>query len=106
MDLTRRNGLTRRRLLQRIAMGLSCTPALIHAPRALAADPLPLLETDPEAIKVQYVEEAGRAPQAQSGANCANCSVYTARGDSAGTCGTINNRLVKAAGWCNAWSGL
>jgi hypothetical protein len=90
---------SRRILLQRVALGLSVTSL------ASAADAL-LPEQDPEAKKVHYVEDAGRAKEAQPGSNCSNCSIYTAMGDTQGGCTLFKGKLVKAAGWCNAWSGL
>jgi hypothetical protein len=96
---------SRRAILQQVALGLSVLSLAALKSRARAADRL-LSEQDPEAIKVQYVEDASRAKEAQSGANCSNCSVYTPMGDTQGSCGLFKNRLVKAAGWCNAWSGL
>jgi hypothetical protein len=89
----------RRVLLQRVALGLSVTAL------ASAADPL-LSEQDPEAKKVHYVEDAGRAKEAQAGSNCSNCSIYSAMGDTQGSCTLFKGKRVKAAGWCNAWSGL
>jgi hypothetical protein len=98
--------LSRRAILQQVAVGLSAISLGAFKSSAQAADPL-LSEQDPEAKKVQYVEDASRVKQAQSsGQTCANCSVYTAQGDTQGTCGLFKGKLVKAAGWCNAWSGL
>ncbi|HWW20889.1 MAG TPA: high-potential iron-sulfur protein [Steroidobacteraceae bacterium] len=93
-------------MLQRIAVGLSVGSLTAFRSTAHAADPL-LNEQDPEARKVQYVEDASRAKEAQaSGQKCSNCSVYTAMGDTQGSCGLFKGKLVKAAGWCNEWSGL
>jgi hypothetical protein len=92
----------RRVLLQRVALGLAAAPL---TSLARAADPL-LSEQDPEAKKVHYVEDAGRAKEAQSGSNCSNCSIYAAMGDTQGSCTLFKGKRVKAAGWCNAWSGL
>lgn len=92
---------SRRRLLTRVALGLSMSPL------ALAADPPLLSEQDPKAKEVHYVEDANRAKDAQAGANCANCSIYSATaGASAGQCTLFPGKLVKAAGWCSSWSGL
>jgi hypothetical protein len=96
---------SRRAILRKVALGLSVVSLAALRSKARAADPL-LSEQDPEAIKVEYVEDASRAKDAQSGANCSNCSVYTPMGDTQGSCGLFKSRLVKAAGWCNAWSGL
>jgi hypothetical protein len=97
---------SRRAILQQVAVGLSIVSGGALTSAARAAD-TPLSEQDPDAKKVQYVENASRVKEAQSsGQTCANCSVYTAQGDTQGTCGLFKGKLVKAAGWCNAWSGL
>jgi high potential iron-sulfur protein len=92
---------SRRELLQRLALGLSL------APLARSAE-MPLLrELAPEAKAVQYVEDASRATAVQSGADCSSCSLYSAASGAAqGTCTLFPGKLVKAAGWCNKWSGL
>lgn len=98
----------RRALLKQAALGLSLAPlALADAPQALGAQ-LPLLsEQDPAAKAVHYVEDASRAKGAASGADCSNCSIYSAAGGaSQGTCTLFPGKLVKAAGWCSSWSGL
>ena len=98
----------RRALLRRIALGVSLTPALLaKSPTAHAAAAPPWLsETEPAAKAVHYVEDVSRAKEASPGAQCSNCSIYTALSDSAGTCTLFKNKSVKAAGWCSAWSGL
>jgi hypothetical protein len=97
---------SRRAMLRQIAVGLSVVSVGVLQSRARAADPL-LREQDPDAKKVQYTEDASRVKEAQSsGQNCSNCSVYTAMGDTQGSCGLFKGKQVKAAGWCNAWSGL
>jgi High potential iron-sulfur protein len=104
--MSRPSRLSRRAILHRVAAGLSVMSLSALKSRAQAANTL-LSEQDPDAKKVQYVEDASRVKEAQSGGqNCANCSVYTAEGATQGTCGLFKGKLVKAAGWCNAWSGL
>jgi hypothetical protein len=98
----------RRALLKQAALGLSLGPlALAAAPTAPAAE-LPLIsEQDPAAKAVHYVEDASRAKGAASGADCSSCSIYSAAGGaSKGTCTLFPGKLVKAAGWCSAWSSL
>jgi hypothetical protein len=97
----------RRVLLRRMALGLSLTPLMLTKSSITRAAPLPLLsEQDPAAKAVHYVEDASRAKDAPSGARCSNCSIYSATGETAGTCTLFKNKWVKAAGWCTAWSGL
>jgi hypothetical protein len=98
----------RRALLKQAALGLSLAPlALAETPATAPAD-LPLLsEQEPAAKAVHYVEDASRAQGAASGAECSNCSIYSApAGASKGTCTLFADKSVKAGGWCNNWSGL
>jgi hypothetical protein len=97
----------RRVLLGRTGAALALAPLLALTRGARGAD-LPLVsEQDPAAKAVQYVEDASRAKGATSGATCASCSLYSAQGDApAGACTLFPGKLVKAAGWCNAWSSL
>lgn len=100
--------LQRRTLLRRLALGLSLAPgAAMLAQQARSAD-LPLLsESDPAAKAVQYVADASRAKGAVSGAQCLNCSIYSAAdGATTGKCTIFPGKLVEAAGWCKSWSGL
>jgi hypothetical protein len=101
----------RRSLLQRLALGLSLAPLATRSPAA-APDPAggpPALvsESDPAAKMVQYVEDARRASGASAGATCESCSLYSgASGADRGHCTLFPGKLVRAAGWCNAWSSL
>jgi predicted house-cleaning NTP pyrophosphatase (Maf/HAM1 superfamily) len=99
----------RRALLQRAALGLSLAPWALDAAPAAPTASLPLIsEQDPAAKAVQYVEDASRSKAAAaSGANCSNCSLYSAASGAAqGSCTLFPGKLVKAAGWCSSWSGL
>lgn len=106
--MSRPLALARRQLLERLAIGLSLVPAaggaLRYAP-AFAAD-TPLLAIDaPEAKAVKYVEDAGTAPGATPGSNCASCGLYQGEGGSAwGPCQLFPGKNVKASGWCSAWT--
>jgi hypothetical protein len=94
----------RRTLLKNLTLGLSLAPIAAAASGA----ELPILaETDPAAKAVQYVEDASNAKDAQPGANCSNCSIYSgSNGAQQGSCTLFPGKLVKAAGWCNAWSNM
>ena len=94
-----------RRALLRQALGLALTPLALARPAHSAAPPL-LSEQDPAAKALHYVEDASRAKDAQPGADCSNCAIYTAAGDAQGSCALFPGKLVKAAGWCSSWSGL
>jgi hypothetical protein len=94
----------RRTLLKNLSIGLSLAP--LAATANSAAVPL-LSDTDPAAKAVHYVEDASNAKEAQPGANCSNCSIYSGSGGAAqGPCTLFPGKLVKAAGWCNAWSNM
>jgi len=97
---------TRRAMLQRIALGLSLAPLALRTTARAANSPPLLSEQDPAAKAVHYVEDASRAKDASAGADCSNCSIYTAAGGTQGSCTLFKDKLVKAAGWCSSWSGL
>ena len=104
--MTHRTNSQRRGLLGKLALLLVPAAAITAALRARGAE-LPLLsEGDPAAQAQHYVADASRAKGADAGANCANSSLYSAAGNAAGACTLFPGRLVKAAGWCGAWSGL
>jgi hypothetical protein len=97
---------SRRRLLKRLALGVSVTAvALARTPKARAAQ-LPLLSADaPEAKAVHYVEDVSKSKRAPKGASCANCGLYQgATGSTEGPCQLFPGRDVKAKGWCSSWS--
>jgi len=96
---------SRRRLLQRLALGVSLVP-LAAAVRSALAAPAPLLSVSaPEAKAVHYVEDAKGAKGASPGSNCANCALYQgAAGSSQGPCQLFAGKDVKAGGWCSSWA--
>jgi hypothetical protein len=101
----------RRALLRRLALGIALVPlAVPRAPAAAdaAAAALPLVsESDPAAKMVHYVDDAHRATGATAGASCESCSLYSGTsGADRGSCTLFPGKLVKASGWCNAWSSL
>jgi len=104
----------RRAWLQRIAAGFSCASVVVARPAATFEFPAPdpaaallLSIADPAAVAVHYAEDAAKAEGAKPGSSCANCSAYTGKtGAVAGPCTLFPNKVVKAAGWCNAWSNL
>ena len=98
--------LSRRRLLERLARGVSLAPLAAGAARAALAADAPLLAVDaPEARAVQYVEDAKQASRATAGSSCANCALYQgAEGSVQGPCQLFPGRQVKAAGWCTGWA--
>ena len=97
--------LSRRALLQRLALGMSLAPMAADLTRpARAAAPL-LAVGSPEAQAVKYVENASAAKGATPGSNCANCGLYQgASGSAQGPCQLFPGKEVKAAGWCSSWA--
>jgi hypothetical protein len=99
--------LSRRRLLQRLAVGASvAAPLAAGAWRNSFASSAPLLSVDaPEAKAVKYVEDAKDAQGALPGSSCANCGLYQGpNGSSQGPCQLFPGKEVKAAGWCSSWA--
>ncbi len=98
---------SRRRLLQKLAIGVPLLPLAAYALKnaALAAG-APLLSPDAkEAQAVKYVEDASKAKGAIAGSTCANCAVYQGHsGAPAGPCQIFPGKQVKAAGWCSSWA--
>lgn len=70
-------------------------------------------EDDPTAVALGYVHDAAsvdtskfpkRAGEAGATQFCDNCSLYqAAEGEEWGKCSIFPGKLVKGAGWCNAW---
>jgi hypothetical protein len=105
--MTQNTLLSRRRLLQRLALGVSLAPAAGAALRAaVGAAAVPLLQmSSTEAKAVNYVEDAKQAKGAAPGNTCANCGLYQgANGSSQGPCQLFPGKNVKAAGWCSSWA--
>ncbi len=103
--MTSSPSLSRRRLLEHLALALSLTPvALRSLSSALAADAPLLSVSAPEAKAVKYVEDASQASGATPGSNCANCALYEGPyGSTQGPCQLFAGKLVKASGWCTGW---
>lgn len=102
-DLTSR---ARRRLLQRLALGMPLAALGIGPLARAAAAPAALLDAaSPAARAVKYVEDAARASGAAAGATCTNCALYQgAAGSKQGPCQLFPGKDVKAAGWCSSWA--
>ncbi len=94
---------SRRRLLQRLALGVPLAALAVITRQAQAA---PLLSVnDPQAKAVGYVEDASQAKGATKGNSCANCALYQgASGSAQGACQLFAGYEVRAAGWCSSWA--
>jgi High potential iron-sulfur protein len=97
--------LSRRRLLQRLAVSAGVMPLAAGVRSTLAAS-APLLSVNaPEAKAVKYVENAKDAASAARGNNCANCGLYQGpEGSAQGPCQLFPGKEVKASGWCSSWA--
>lgn len=80
---------------------------------AHAGDLPKVSEDDPTAVALGYVHDAAavdtarfpkRAGEAGAKQFCYNCSLYQADAEAEwGKCSIFPGKLVKGAGWCNAW---
>jgi hypothetical protein len=97
---------SRRRLLQKLTLGVPLIPLTAYQLRAEAAADAPLLSPDAKGAKaVNYVEDAAKAQGAAPGSSCANCALYQGHsGAPSGPCQIFPGKQVKAAGWCSTWA--
>ncbi len=93
-----------------IKLGAATTAGLIiartgHAQELVSPD-------DPTAVALGYYEDHTQVDTAKwtrkAGADgdkqmCSTCALYMDKGDGVGSCSIFPNKLVKGAGWCNAW---
>ncbi len=107
--------LSRRQFLGTALAAAALTPvagrSLLNV--AHAGDLAKVTEDDPTAVALGYVHDATKVDTAKfpkragdAGATqfCDNCSLYQAAdGAEWGTCTIFPGKLVKGAGWCNAW---
>jgi hypothetical protein len=98
--------LSRRRLLQRLAVSAAGIPLAAAVMRRALAASAPLLSVNaPEAKAVKYVENAKDAAGAAAGRTCANCGLYQGpEGSAQGPCQLFPGKEVKASGWCSSWA--
>jgi hypothetical protein len=106
LDMSKALSLSRRRVLQRLVLGVSVAPLAAGGLRIAFAASAPLLAVNaPEAKAVKYVEDAKDAQGATPGSNCANCGLYQGpNGSTQGPCQLFPGKEVKAAGWCSSWA--
>ena len=104
--MIRHTWISRRTLLQRLALGASLAPVAAAGLRCAFAASAPLLSvTSPEAKAVKYAEDAKAAQGPTAGSNCANCALYQGPyGSTQGPCQLFPGKEVKAAGWCSSWA--
>lgn len=97
--------LTRRGVLK---AGSAALATLVIA-RSAQAEEL-VTSSDPTAIALGYVEDASTVDAAKwpkittsPNQHCANCSLYSDKGDGVGGCAIFPGKLVKGTGWCSGW---
>jgi hypothetical protein len=97
---------SRRRLLQKVSLGVALTPIAAAALRTAWAASLPLVtEDDPTAKALKYTPDASKASAAKPGSKCDTCKLYQgAAGSAQGPCLLFPGKDVKAAGWCSSWT--
>jgi hypothetical protein len=97
---------SRRRLLQRVSLGVALAPIAGASLTAAWAADLPMVSADdPTAKALQYVSDASKATGAKPGSKCGNCKLYQGAADSAqGGCLLFPGKAVKASGWCSSWT--
>lgn len=88
------------------AIALSAIPIQLLANDEVSADE-PLAQAMgyvPDATTVDTAKFPKRAGDAGATQFCNNCALYAGKAeDETAPCSIFQNRLVRGAGWCNAW---
>ena len=97
---------SRRRLLQRVSLGVVLAPITGAALRTAWAADLPLVATDdPTAKALKYVPDVSKSTDAKPGSKCENCKLYQGTAGAAqGPCRLFPGKAVKSSGWCVSWT--
>jgi len=88
------------------ALALSAIPIhLVAADEVTADEPLAqAMGYSADAATVDTAKFPKRAGEAGANQFCHNCALYAgAADDELAPCSIFQNRLVRGAGWCNAW---
>jgi len=99
--------ISRRQLCGGFVLGTIVIPALMQESVALARR---LAVTDPEAVKLNYIEDAKavdtkRFPNYKRGQTCDNCQFIKLRYGFWRPCSLVpSDKLVSAKGWRSAWA--
>jgi hypothetical protein len=109
-----RDTISRRALINRVGATFGLGAALRvtgafgdAAPGAAAPH---LSPSDPAAVKVSYIEEAGHLdvkthPNYVAGSLCDNCLLLQGKpGNTYRPCTLFPGKLVKISGWCSSWT--
>jgi hypothetical protein len=101
--------LSRRAILKGLGLAAG-VGATMRMTDVRAAEPVRLDVSDPAAVKVGYVLEAGhldskKVPTYVAGSNCDNCLLLGGKpGNTYRPCSLFPGKLVKISGWCKAWT--
>ena len=96
---------------QLVKLGAAGSASAIIARTGYAQDAL-LSPTDPTAMALGYHEDhskvdttkwSRKAGPAGDQQNCVSCKLYVEKGEGNGSCSIFPGKLVRGAGWCNAW---
>ena len=98
----------RRRLLRGALMGAAAAPIGtlgLRGANAFAQDMPKLSEDNPQAIALNYVQDASdKDDMREPGAVCGNCRLYLGNQDDEwGGCTAFPGKAVNTNGWCSAW---
>ncbi len=88
------------------ALALSAIPVQLLAGDEVAADEAlaQAMGYAPDAATVDTAKFPKRAGEAGANQFCNNCALYAGTADDeTAPCSIFQNRLVRGAGWCNAW---
>jgi len=107
-----KKSLTRRKLLQTIAIALPVSATILNR-EAQAEDSPKLDPNDPTAMALLYVEDPATLDQSnpaaaryQAGQTCANCIQIQSDAGAFRPCAIFPGKTVAAAGWCSVWAPL
>jgi hypothetical protein len=96
---------SRRRLLQKLALGTALVPVAAASLRTAVAADLPLVAADdPTAKALSYTTDATKAKAAKPGSKCGNCALYQGAAAAQGPCLLFPGKAVKSTGWCSSWT--
>ncbi len=115
-----RDSISRRAVLERMGVAMGAGVALgtgiaLQATTAFGKAVAPataahLSPSDPAAVKVSYIEEAGhldlkKHPNYVAGSVCDNCLLLQGKpGNTYRPCSLFPGKLVKISGWCSSWT--
>lgn len=97
---------SRRQFVKKLLLGATLAPLANAALTTGQAAERPLLNpNDPEAKKLNYIEDADTAKDLAKGNNCRNCALYEGTYESTqAPCQLFPGKDVKVIGWCSGWA--